>query len=81
LNIVLEVSSHGIHQKTEGLQFVGAFYQFISRSFGLSSHFAEYRDVKKSFFDNLQKTAFTLSNIDDKMARGCKIQWQNALML
>jgi UDP-N-acetylmuramoyl-L-alanyl-D-glutamate--2,6-diaminopimelate ligase len=28
--------------------------------------FAEYRDVKKSFFDNLPKTAFALSNIDDK---------------
>jgi UDP-N-acetylmuramoyl-L-alanyl-D-glutamate--2,6-diaminopimelate ligase len=28
--------------------------------------FAEYRDVKKSFFDNLPKSAFVLSNIDDK---------------
>ena len=28
--------------------------------------FAEYRDVKKSFFDNLPKTAFALSNNDDK---------------
>jgi UDP-N-acetylmuramoyl-L-alanyl-D-glutamate--2,6-diaminopimelate ligase len=28
--------------------------------------FAEYRDVKKSFFDHLPKTAFILSNIDDK---------------
>jgi UDP-N-acetylmuramoyl-L-alanyl-D-glutamate--2,6-diaminopimelate ligase len=28
--------------------------------------FAEYRDVKKSFFDHLPKTAFALSNIDDK---------------
>ena len=28
--------------------------------------FAEYRDVKKSFFDHLPKTAFALSNSDDK---------------
>jgi len=28
--------------------------------------FAEYRDVKKSFFDQLPKTAFALTNIDDK---------------
>jgi UDP-N-acetylmuramyl tripeptide synthase len=28
--------------------------------------FAEYRDVKKSFFDHLPKEAFALSNIDDK---------------
>jgi len=28
--------------------------------------FAEYRDVKKSFFDQLPKTAFALVNVDDK---------------
>ena len=28
--------------------------------------FAEYRDVKKKFFDDLPKTAFAISNIDDK---------------
>ena len=28
--------------------------------------FSEYRDVKKSFFDFLPKTAFALSNADDK---------------
>ena len=28
--------------------------------------FAEYRDVKKSFFDNLPKNAFVLTNVDDK---------------
>ena len=28
--------------------------------------FAEYRDVKKSFFDSLPKSAFALTNIDDK---------------
>jgi len=64
----MEVSSHGIHQKrTEGLQFAGGVFTNLSHDH-LDYHptFAEYRDVKKSFFDNLPKTAFALSNIDDK---------------
>jgi UDP-N-acetylmuramoyl-L-alanyl-D-glutamate--2,6-diaminopimelate ligase len=64
----MEVSSHGIHQKrTEGLQFVGGVFTNLSHDH-LDYHptFAEYRDVKKSFFDNLPKNAFALSNIDDK---------------
>src|SRR5699024_7314918 len=28
--------------------------------------FAAYRDVKKSFFEGLPKTAFAITNIDDK---------------
>ena len=64
----MEVSSHGIHQKrTEALFFVGGVFTNLSHDH-LDYHptFAEYRDVKKSFFDNLPKTAFVLSNIDDK---------------
>ena len=64
----MEVSSHGIHQKrTEGLHFVGGVFTNLSHDH-LDYHptFAEYRDVKKSFFDNLPKTAFALCNIDDK---------------
>ncbi len=64
----MEVSSHGIHQKrTEALNFVGGIFTNLSHDH-LDYHptFAEYRDVKKSFFDNLPKTAFALSNIDDK---------------
>lgn len=64
----MEVSSHGIHQKrTEGLHFEGGVFTNLSHDH-LDYHptFAEYRDVKKSFFDNLPKTAFALSNIDDK---------------
>lgn len=64
----MEVSSHGIHQKrTEGLQFVGGVFTNLSHDH-LDYHptFAEYRDVKKLFFDNLSKNAFALSNIDDK---------------
>ena len=64
----MEVSSHGIHQKrTEALHFVGGIFTNLSHDH-LDYHptFAEYRDVKKSFFDNLPKTAFVLSNVDDK---------------
>lgn len=64
----MEVSSHGVHQKrTEGLYFIGGIFTNLSHDH-LDYHatFAEYRDVKKSFFDNLSKEAFALSNIDDK---------------
>lgn len=64
----MEVSSHGVHQKrTEALHFVGGVFTNLSHDH-LDYHptFAEYRDVKKSFFDHLPKTAFALSNIDDK---------------
>jgi UDP-N-acetylmuramoyl-L-alanyl-D-glutamate--2,6-diaminopimelate ligase len=64
----MEVSSHGIHQKrTEGLHFTGGIFTNLSHDH-LDYHkdFAEYRDVKKQFFDQLPKTAFALINSDDK---------------
>ena len=64
----MEVSSHGIHQKrTEALHFAGGIFTNITHDH-LDYHktFAEYRDVKKSFFDHLPKTAFVLTNVDDK---------------
>ncbi|TBN05439.1 UDP-N-acetylmuramoyl-L-alanyl-D-glutamate--2,6-diaminopimelate ligase [Hyunsoonleella flava] len=64
----MEVSSHGIHQsRAEGLRFEGGVFTNLSHDH-LDYHktFAEYRDVKKSFFDGLGKHAFTLSNTDDK---------------
>ena len=64
----MEVSSHGVHQKrTEGLRFEGGVFTNLSHDH-LDYHntFAEYRDVKKSFFDNLPKSAFAITNIDDK---------------
>ena len=64
----MEVSSHGIHQKrTDGLHFVGGVFTNLSHDH-LDYHptFAEYRDVKKSFFDHLPNTAFALTNVDDK---------------
>lgn len=64
----MEVSSHGIHQsRTEGLHFTGGIFTNLSHDH-LDYHntFAEYRDVKKAFFDGLPKTAFCLVNTDDK---------------
>ncbi|MFT6064311.1 MAG: UDP-N-acetylmuramoyl-L-alanyl-D-glutamate--2,6-diaminopimelate ligase [Paraglaciecola sp.] len=64
----MEVSSHGIHQKrTEGLNFAGGIFTNLSHDH-LDYHdtFAEYRNVKKSFFDFLPKSAFALINVDDK---------------
>ena len=64
----MEVSSHGIHQKrTDALQFAGGIFTNLSHDH-LDYHntFAEYRDVKKSFFDYLPKSAFAISNSDDK---------------
>lgn len=64
----MEVSSHGIHQsRTAGLQFEGGIFTNLTHDHLDYHHsFAEYRDVKKSFFDNLPKSAFSLVNIDDK---------------
>ncbi|MBU2972806.1 UDP-N-acetylmuramoyl-L-alanyl-D-glutamate--2,6-diaminopimelate ligase [Zobellia sp. B3R18] len=64
----MEVSSHGIHQKrTQGLVFEGAIFTNLSHDH-LDYHktFAEYRDTKKILFDQLPKSAFAVSNIDDK---------------
>jgi len=64
----MEVSSHGIHQnRTEGLFFAGGVFTNLSHDhLDYHSSFAEYRDVKKMFFDHLPKSAFALTNIDDK---------------
>ncbi len=64
----MEVSSHGIHQnRTAGLRFEGGVFTNLSHDH-LDYHetFAEYRDVKKRFFDELPDNAFALVNIDDK---------------
>ncbi len=64
----MEVSSHGVHQKrTEALRFEGGVFTNLSHDHLDYHHtFSEYRDVKKSFFDNLPKAAFAITNIDDK---------------
>lgn len=64
----MEVSSHGVHQnRTAGLEFAGGVFTNLSHDH-LDYHntFAEYRDVKKRFFDELPKGSFALVNVDDK---------------
>lgn len=67
----MEVSSHGIAQhRTTGLKFSGGIFTNLSHEH-LDYHkdFAEYRDVKKAFFDQLPASAFALTNGDDKNGR------------
>ena len=78
----MEVSSHALAQgRISGLNFAGGVFTNLSQDH-LDYHntFAEYRDVKKSFFDNLPKTAFALTNKDDKngmkMLEGTKAKKQ-----
>ena len=74
----MEVSSHAVSQKRiYGLQFTGAAFTNLSHDH-LDYHdtFANYRDAKKEFFDNLDSEAFALINKDDKngkiMVQNCK---------
>ena len=64
----MEVSSHALCQhRVSGLRFAGAIFSNITHDH-LDFHktFANYIAAKKSFFDKLPKTAFALTNIDDK---------------
>jgi UDP-N-acetylmuramoyl-L-alanyl-D-glutamate--2,6-diaminopimelate ligase len=64
----MEVSSHAISQaRINGLNFTAGIFTNITQDH-LDYHntFDEYRDVKKSFFDLLSKSAFALVNKDDK---------------
>ncbi|MDX2362272.1 MAG: UDP-N-acetylmuramoyl-L-alanyl-D-glutamate--2,6-diaminopimelate ligase [Crocinitomicaceae bacterium] len=64
----MEVSSHAIHQqRIGGLHFSGgAFTNITHDHLDYHNTFKEYLNVKKSFFDNLPKSAFALTNLDDK---------------
>lgn len=64
----MEVSSHSIAQKRiSGLTFAGGIFTNITRDH-LDYHktFENYLKAKKAFFDGLPKTAFALTNADDK---------------
>ena len=64
----MECSSHAIvQQRIGGLHFVGGLFTNITHEH-LDYHktFAEYIRAKKSFFDNLPKSAFALVNADDR---------------
>ena len=64
----MECSSHAIAQKRiSGLKFAGGIFTNLTRDH-LDYHktFENYRDAKKAFFDGLPKTAFAITNADDK---------------
>ena len=64
----MECSSHAIAQhRIGGLRFAGGLFTNLTRDH-LDYHktFENYRDAKKMFFDQLPKTAFAITNADDK---------------
>ena len=64
----MEVSSHSIAQKRiSGLHFAGGIFTNLTRDH-LDYHktVENYLKAKKAFFDGLPKTAFALTNADDK---------------
>ncbi len=72
----MEVSSHALEQnRTAGIQFAGAIFSNITHDH-LDYHktFDNYIAAKKRLFDGLPKTAFALTNNDD---RNGKVMLQN----
>jgi UDP-N-acetylmuramoyl-L-alanyl-D-glutamate--2,6-diaminopimelate ligase len=64
----MEVSSHSVAQKRiGGLKFAGGIFTNLTRDH-LDYHktVENYLKAKKTFFDNLPRTAFALTNLDDK---------------
>jgi UDP-N-acetylmuramoyl-L-alanyl-D-glutamate--2,6-diaminopimelate ligase len=64
----MEVSSHAVAQhRIGGLRFVGGIFTNLTHDH-LDYHgtFDNYLKAKKAFFDTLPKTAFALTNADDK---------------
>lgn len=74
----MEVSSHSIAQKRiSGLKFAGGIFTNLTRDH-LDYHktVENYLKAKKAFFDGLPKTAFAITNADDKngkvMVQNCR---------
>jgi UDP-N-acetylmuramoyl-L-alanyl-D-glutamate--2,6-diaminopimelate ligase len=64
----MEVSSHAVAQhRIEGLKFAGGIFTNLTHDH-LDFHqtFDAYLKAKKAFFDELDKTAFAVTNADDK---------------
>lgn len=69
--VFMEVSSHAAHQhRIAGLHFTGGIFSNISHDH-LDYHktFKAYIEAKKMFFDSLPKSAFALTNADDRRGR------------
>ena len=66
--VFMEVSSHSIAQKRiSGLRFAGGIFTNLTRDH-LDYHktVENYLKAKKAFFDGLSKSAFALTNLDDR---------------
>lgn len=75
-HVFMEVSSHAVvMERIAGLTFSGGVFTNITQDH-LDFHetFKNYIDAKKGFFDRLPKTAFALTNSDDKNG---KVMLQN----
>ena len=64
----MEVRSHSIAlNRLGGLVFAGGIFAEVTRGLRVyEKTFENYRDAKKAFFDGLPKTAFAITNGDDK---------------
>jgi UDP-N-acetylmuramoyl-L-alanyl-D-glutamate--2,6-diaminopimelate ligase len=77
-HVFMEVSSHAVvMERIAGLSFAGGIFTNITQDH-LDFHktFDEYIKAKKGFFDQLPKTAFALTNADD---RNGKVMLQNSI--
>ena len=74
----MEVSSHAIAQeRIAGLDFDGALFTNLTRDhIDYHKTFDNYRDTKKRLFDGLKKSAFAVTNKDDRnglvMTQNCR---------
>ena len=66
--VFMECSSHAIHQKRiGGLQFAGGIFTNLTRDhMDYHKTVENYLKAKKMFFDSLPKSAFVVTNADDK---------------
>ncbi|MDL2212658.1 UDP-N-acetylmuramoyl-L-alanyl-D-glutamate--2,6-diaminopimelate ligase [Bacteroides sp. OttesenSCG-928-N06] len=66
--VFMEVSSHAIAQKRiSGLRFAGGIFTNLTRDhIDYHGNMENYLKAKKKFFDDMPKSAFSLTNMDDK---------------
>lgn len=66
--VFMEVSSHAIDQKRiSGLMFAGGIFTNLTRDhIDYHKTMENYLKAKKAFFDNMPKSSFSLTNLDDR---------------